>query len=141
MILKPSKLQKLYFLLSVFFVYVVVCFKRFDIYQYNVHCTYKKENFEEKKHDIKYLGFNNKCFIDRCLELDSNNLMALMSLATSYTNESLAAHACHVLKSWLKKNPAYAHLVPGELSAAPKITSYISRYTTCNNICIFDTLK
>lgn len=54
MILKPSKLQKLYFLLSVFFVDVVVCFKRFDIYQYNVHCTYKKENFEEKKHDIKY---------------------------------------------------------------------------------------
>lgn len=67
-------------------------------------------------------------FDDRCLELDSNNLTALMSLATSYTNESLAAHACHALKSWLKKNPAYSHLVPGELSAAPKITSYISRY-------------
>ncbi|KAK3104843.1 hypothetical protein FSP39_011457 [Pinctada imbricata] len=64
--------------------------------------------------------------LKKCLELDAGNLTALMSLATSYTNESLASHACHALKSWLKNNPKYTDLVPETLNEAPKITSYVS---------------
>lgn len=70
--------------------------------------------------------------INRCLELEPGNLVALMSLAVSYTNESLASHACHTLKLWLKNNPKYSHLVPELVETQPKVSSYVSRYLCCN---------
>jgi len=35
-----------------------------------------------------------------------------MSLAVSYTNESLRHHACDALYRWLMHSPRYAHLIP-----------------------------
>ncbi|XP_069117454.1 peroxisomal targeting signal 1 receptor-like isoform X2 [Argopecten irradians] len=64
--------------------------------------------------------------LKRCLDLSPGNLTALMALGVSYTNESLASHACHALKSWLKHNPKYSALIPGELGNEPKVSSYVS---------------
>lgn len=37
-------------------------------------------------------------FFSRCVELDQNNSVAWMALATSYTNESYQTLACNALK-------------------------------------------
>ncbi|XP_070262853.1 PEX5-related protein isoform X3 [Myotis yumanensis] len=49
--------------------------------------------------------------LQRCLELQPNNLKALMALAVSYTNTGHQQDACDALKNWIKQNPKYKYLV------------------------------
>ncbi|KAL1115876.1 hypothetical protein AAG570_006165 [Ranatra chinensis] len=48
----------------------------------------------------------------KCLQIEPNNLTALMSLAVCFTNENYQSQACKVLKEWLRANPKYTDLVP-----------------------------
>lgn len=45
--------------------------------------------------------------LNRCLQLDAGNLVALMSLAVCYTNERMEAQACDSLRRWMLNNSKY----------------------------------
>jgi peroxin-5 len=53
--------------------------------------------------------------LKKCLELQKDNLTALSTLATSYTNESMQRLAYDCLFNWLQANTKYSHLVKGKL--------------------------
>ncbi|XP_061098647.1 PEX5-related protein-like [Conger conger] len=49
--------------------------------------------------------------LQRCLELNPNNLQALMALAVSLTNIGLRQSACEALHAWIQHNPCYKYLL------------------------------
>ncbi|XP_050521879.1 peroxisomal targeting signal 1 receptor-like isoform X1 [Daktulosphaira vitifoliae] len=49
--------------------------------------------------------------LNKCLELEPNNLTAILCLAACYTNESCNLQACRTLKEWLNQNPKYTDIV------------------------------
>lgn len=55
--------------------------------------------------------------LKRSLELNPNNPKVMMSLAVSYTNESLQNQALNMLVNWLKCNENYQNLVPPTMTA------------------------
>lgn len=62
----------------------------------------------------------------RCLELQPNNLKALMALAVSYTNTGHQQDACEALKNWIKQNPKYKYLVKSK-KGSPGLTRRMSK--------------
>jgi peroxin-5 len=59
----------------------------------------------------------------RCLELKPDNLVALSTLATSYTNESMQRLAFENLLRWLKAHPDYSHLLKNDEQAIKLLKS------------------
>ncbi|PNJ68985.1 PEX5L isoform 9 [Pongo abelii] len=64
--------------------------------------------------------------LQRCLELQPNNLKALMALAVSYTNTGHQQDACEALKNWIKQNPKYKYLVKSK-KGSPGLTRQMSK--------------
>ncbi|XP_028619124.1 PEX5-related protein isoform X4 [Grammomys surdaster] len=64
--------------------------------------------------------------LQRCLELQPNNLKALMALAVSYTNTGHQQDACEALKNWIKQNPKYKYLVKNK-KGSPGLTRRMSK--------------
>ncbi|XP_037695967.1 PEX5-related protein isoform X14 [Choloepus didactylus] len=64
--------------------------------------------------------------LQRCLELQPNNLKALMALAVSYTNTGHQQDACEALKNWIKQNPKYKYLVKSK-KGSPGLTRGMSK--------------
>ncbi|XP_073929803.1 PEX5-related protein isoform X14 [Castor canadensis] len=64
--------------------------------------------------------------LQRCLELQPNNLKALMALAVSYTNTGHQQDACDALKNWIKQNPKYKYLVKSK-KGSPGLTRRMSK--------------
>ncbi|XP_018410396.1 PREDICTED: PEX5-related protein isoform X2 [Nanorana parkeri] len=63
--------------------------------------------------------------LQRCLQLQPNNLKALMALAVSYTNIGHQQDAYEALKMWIKQNPRYKYLV--KKSESPALTRRMSK--------------
>ncbi|RNA09874.1 Peroxisomal targeting signal 1 receptor [Brachionus plicatilis] len=53
----------------------------------------------------------------KCLELTPDNLIALSTLATSYTNESMQRLAFDSLVKWVQNHPSYSHLLKNDPQA------------------------
>ncbi|XP_066446183.1 PEX5-related protein isoform X2 [Eleutherodactylus coqui] len=64
--------------------------------------------------------------LQRCLQLQPNNLKALMALAVSYTNMGHQNEAYEALKTWMKQNPRYKYLVKGK-SESPDLKRRMSK--------------
>ncbi|XP_032945279.1 PEX5-related protein isoform X7 [Rhinolophus ferrumequinum] len=64
--------------------------------------------------------------LQRCLDLQPNNLKALMALAVSYTNTGHQQDACESLKNWIKQNPKYKYLVKSK-KGSPGLTRRMSK--------------
>ncbi|XP_075717777.1 PEX5-related protein isoform X1 [Rhinoderma darwinii] len=64
--------------------------------------------------------------LQRCLQLQPNNLKALMALAVSYTNIGHQNEAYEALKMWMKQNTRYKYLVKGK-SVSPDLTRRMSK--------------
>ncbi|KAM9582841.1 PEX5-related protein isoform 5-T5 [Trichechus inunguis] len=64
--------------------------------------------------------------LQRCLELQPNNLKALMALAVSYTNIGHQQDACEALNNWIKQNPKYKYLVKSK-KGSPGLTRRMSK--------------
>jgi len=50
--------------------------------------------------------------LKKCIDLQADNLTALMALAVSHTNQAEVREACENLFLWIIRNPAYSELVP-----------------------------
>ncbi|XP_028393926.1 peroxisomal targeting signal 1 receptor-like isoform X2 [Dendronephthya gigantea] len=61
--------------------------------------------------------------LNKCLNLQPDNLVALMTLAVCYTNESLQSQACDALKLWLSRNPRYSGLLTNTVTEEPSARS------------------
>ncbi|OCT80739.1 PEX5-related protein isoform X1 [Xenopus laevis] len=70
--------------------------------------------------------------LQRCLQLQPNNLKALMALAVSFTNIRRQQDAYEALNKWVKQNPRYKHLVKGK-SGSPALTRRMSK-TLCDSV-------
>ncbi|XP_063772392.1 PEX5-related protein isoform X3 [Pseudophryne corroboree] len=64
--------------------------------------------------------------LQRCLQLQPNNLKALMALAVSYTNIGHQQEAYKALKMWMKQNPRYKYLVKSK-SESPSLMRRMSK--------------
>ncbi|XP_027839633.2 peroxisomal targeting signal 1 receptor isoform X1 [Aphis gossypii] len=49
--------------------------------------------------------------LNKCLDLQPENLTAVLCLAACYTNESCNLQACRMLMEWLNQNPKYSDIV------------------------------
>ncbi|VVC33828.1 Hypothetical protein CINCED_3A017187 [Cinara cedri] len=49
--------------------------------------------------------------LNKCLEIQPENLNAVLCLAACYTNESQNLQACQMLMEWLNQNPKYTDIV------------------------------
>ncbi|EFA09708.1 peroxisomal targeting signal 1 receptor isoform X1 [Tribolium castaneum] len=63
--------------------------------------------------------------LKKCIELEPNNLTALMALAVCYTNESYYSQAAQMLLKWLTNNPKYSDLVPPDFQLTGQVTSFL----------------
>ena len=54
--------------------------------------------------------------LQRCVELDSKNLQAYITLASCYANEMLTNQALDSLRKWLANHEKYSHLLANRRS-------------------------
>ncbi|KAJ6660922.1 hypothetical protein lerEdw1_016942, partial [Lerista edwardsae] len=64
--------------------------------------------------------------LQRCLELQPNNLKALMALAVSYTNTGHQHEAYEALRNWIKQNPKYKCIARSK-KGSPALTRRMSK--------------
>ncbi|XP_068137171.1 PEX5-related protein isoform X2 [Hyperolius riggenbachi] len=71
--------------------------------------------------------------LQRCLQLQPNNLKALMALAVSYTNIGHQQDAYEALKTWIKQNHRYRYL--WKKSGSPALSRRMSKsFSECASL-------